>query len=237
MYPGRRNSIAGLAKRFGEEWPTSGEVYLPSNRVPAIGEVFKNPDWAATMKKAVEVETRERKRGREAAIQAAIDYWYQGEVAERIVQFMQKNGIRDASGRKNHGLLTKEDFAEWKPELDEPVTVRYRGLDVYKCGPWTQGPVFLQQLRLLEGYDLKKLGHNSTNYIHTVIEAAKLAFADRERFYSDPKFVDVPLKMLLSREYAEQRRKLIDPKKASLELRPGHGPKSVPEDVKGLPKT
>jgi gamma-glutamyltranspeptidase/glutathione hydrolase len=238
VYPGLRNAIAGLAKRFREEWPSSAAVYLPNGRAPAVGEVLKNPDWAATMKKVVEVETREKKRGRESAIQAAIDYWYKGDPAERMVAFMQKNEIRDASKKKNRGLLTKDDFAEWKPELDDPVTIKYHDLDVYKCPPWTQGPVFLQQLRLLEGFDLKKLGHNSANYIHTVIEAAKLAYADRERFYGDPRFVDVPLKLLLSKEYADERRKLIDPKKASLEMRPGHGPKSVPEKrPEGLPET
>jgi gamma-glutamyltranspeptidase/glutathione hydrolase len=228
IYSGLRNAIAGLAKRFREEWPSSAAIYLPNGRAPAVGEVLRNPDWAATMKKVVDVETRAKDRGREAAIQTAIDYWYKGEIAERIVDFMQNNAFRDASGRKHRGLLTKEDFAEWQPTLEEPATVNYRGLDVYKCGPWTQGPVFLQQLRLLEGYDLKALGHNSANYIHTVTEAAKLAFADRERFYSDPRFVDVPLPMLLSKDYADERRKLIDPRKASLELRPGHGPKSVP---------
>jgi gamma-glutamyltranspeptidase/glutathione hydrolase len=237
MYPGLRNAIAGLAKRFREEWPSSAAVYLPNNRVPAVGEVLRNPDWAATLKKVLDVEARERHRGRETAIQAAIDFWYKGEIADRIVDYLQKTRIRDASGQKNHGLLSKEDFAEWKPEVVDPVTIAYHGLDVYKCGPWTQGPVFLQQLRLLEGYDLKKLGHNSANYIHTVIEAAKLAYADRERFYSDPRFVDVPLEWLLSGAYADERRKLIDPKKASLEMRPGHGPKSVPEDVRGLPET
>jgi gamma-glutamyltranspeptidase/glutathione hydrolase len=229
MYPGLRNSIAGHAKRFREEWPGSAALYLPNNRVPEVGEVFKNPDWARTLKKVVEVEMRERKGGREAAIQAAIDSWYKGEVAERIVEYMQKTEIGDASGKKHHGLLTKEDFAAWKPKIDVHVTINYHGLDVYKCGPWTQGPVFLQQLRLLEGYDLPALGHNSANYIHTVIEAAKLAFADRERFYSDPDFVKVPLDVLLSKEYAAERRKRIDPKKASLELRPGQGPKSNPE--------
>jgi gamma-glutamyltranspeptidase/glutathione hydrolase len=238
VYPGLRNAIAGLAKKFREEWPSSAAVYLPNGRAPAVGEVLKNPDWASTMKKVVEVETREKKRGREAAIQAAIDYWYKGDPAERMVAFMQKNEIRDASKKKNRGLLSKDDFAEWKPELDDPVTIKYHGLDVYKCPPWTQGPVFLQQLRLLEGFDLKKLGHNSANYIHTVIEAAKLAYADRERFYGDPRFVDVPLKLLLSKEYADERRKLIDPKRASLEMRPGHGPKSVPEKrPEGLPET
>jgi gamma-glutamyltranspeptidase/glutathione hydrolase len=228
VYPGLRNSLAGLAKRFRSEWPSSAAIYLPGGRVPAVGDVLKNSDWAATMKKVVDVETRERKRGREAAIQAAIDYWYKGDVADRIVAFMQETEIRDVSGRKHRGLLTKDDFAQWQPELDEPVSVRYHGLDVYKCGPWTQGPVFLQQLCLLVGFDLPKLGHNSAAYIHTVTEAAKLAFADRERFYGDPRFVDVPLKLLLSKEYADERRKLIDPRRASLELRPGHGPKTVP---------
>src|SRR5262249_6782101 len=189
VYRGLRNAIAGLAKKFREEWPTSAEVYLPNGRVPGVGEVLKNKDWAATLKKVVDVETREQKRGREDAIQAAIDYWYKGEPADRMVAFMEQTEVRDASGKKHHGLFTKEDFAAWEPELDEPVSVRYHGLDVYKCGPWTQGPVFLQQLRLLVGFDLPKLGHNSANYIHTVIECAKLAFADREGFYGDPKFV------------------------------------------------
>jgi gamma-glutamyltranspeptidase/glutathione hydrolase len=237
IYPSLRNAIAGLAKRFREEWPSSAAVYLPNNRVPAVGEVLKNPDWAATMKKVVEIETGERARGREGAIQAAIDYWYKGEPAQRMVAFMHANAIRDASGKKNRGLLTLEDFAAWKPKIDLGVTVNYHGLDVYKCGPWTQGPVFLQQLRLLDGFDLKKLGHNSADYIHTVIEAAKLAFADRERFYTDPDMGTNPLEMLLSKEYAAERRKLIDPRKASLEMRPGHGPKSNPEDPPGRKKS
>ena len=231
VYAGMHNAMTRLARRFREEWPSSAAVYLPDGKVQAVGTVHRNPDWAATLKKAVDVETREAKRGRETAIQAAIDYWYKGEVAEKIIDFMQKTPIRDASGKKNTGLLTKDDFAAWQPTVEEPVSVDYRGLTVYKCGPWTQGPVFLQQLRLLEGIDLEKLGHNSAAYIHTVVEASKLAFADRERFYGDPKFVDVPMKMLLSKEYADERRKLIDPKKASLEMRPGHGPKTEPEDV------
>jgi gamma-glutamyltranspeptidase/glutathione hydrolase len=237
VYPTLRNALGGLAKRFREQWPSSAEIYLPNNRVPDVGELLRNRDLANTLKRVVEIETRERKRGREAAIQSAIDYWYKGEVAERIVAFMQKTEILDASKRRHRGLLTKDDFADWRPRLEPPASVRYRGLDVYKCGPWTQGPVFLQQLRLLEGFDLQKLGHNSANYIHTVVEAAKLAFADRERFYGDPEFVKVPLKLLLSRAYADQRRALIDGRKASMELRPGHGPATEPEDVRDLPPT
>jgi gamma-glutamyltranspeptidase/glutathione hydrolase len=237
VYPSLHTSLAGLAKRFREEWPTSATAYLPNDRVPAVGEVLRNPDWAATVKKVVEVETREAKRGRADAIQAAIDYWYKGEPAEKMVAYLAKTEVLDASGKKHKGLLSKDDFAAWKPKVEEPVWVDYHGLTVYKCGPWTQGPVFLQQLRLLEGFDLPKMGHNSAAYIHTVTEAAKLAFADRERFYGDPDFVDVPLKMLLSKEYAEERRKLIDPQKASLDMRPGHGPASKPEDVRDRPKT
>jgi gamma-glutamyltranspeptidase/glutathione hydrolase len=237
VYPGLHTELAGLARRFREEWPSSAAAYLPNDRVPAVGEVLKNPDWAATFKKVVEVEAREAKRGRTDAIQAAIDYWYKGEVADKIVTFMEKTEIPDASGKKHKGLLTRDDFAAWKPKIEEPVAIDYHGLTVYKCGPWTQGPVFLQQLRLLEGFDLPKMGHNSASYIHTIIEAAKLAFADRERFYGDPDFVEVPLKLLLSKEYTEERRKLIDPVKASLEMRPGRGPASKPEDVPGKPKT
>jgi gamma-glutamyltranspeptidase/glutathione hydrolase len=237
VYNGLSGALTRLARRFKEQWPSSAEAYLPDGKPPAVGQVLKNSDWAATLKKAVDVETRNRNLGREDAIQAAIDYWYKGEVAEKMVSFLEKTAILDASGKKHRGLLTKEDCAAWKPTLEEPASIDYHGLTVYKCGPWTQGPVFLQQLRLLEGYDLPKLGHNTASYVHTVIEASKLAFADRERFYGDPKFVDVPLPMLLSRDYAAERRKLIDPKKASLEMRPGHGPKSVPEDVKGRPET
>ena len=233
VYPSLRRALAGLSKRFRDEWPSSAAVFLPDDKVPAVGDLHKNPDWAATLKKVVEVETRDAKRGRAEAIQTAIDYWYKGEVAEKLVAFLEKTAIRDASGDEHKGLLTKDDFAAWKPKLEEPAAVDYHGLTVYKCGPWTQGPVFLQQLRLLEGFDLPKMGHNSATYIHTLIEAAKLAFADREQYYGDPDFVEVPLKRLLSKDYADERRKLIDPKKASLEMRPGEGPKSVPEDVQG----
>jgi gamma-glutamyltranspeptidase/glutathione hydrolase len=234
MYAHLRRSLTGLARRFRAEWPSSAALYLPDGSVPAVGDLHRNPQWAATMKKAVEAETRARKHGRADAIQAAIDFWYKGEVAERIVAYLSKTSIRDASKRSHTGLLTKEDFAAWKPTLEAPVSVPYRGLTVYKCGPWTQGPVFLQQLRLLEGFHLDKMGHNTADYIHTVIEAAKLAFADREKFYGDPAFVKVLLEKLLSKEYADERRKLIDPRKASLEMRPGEGPADVPGSVSDL---
>ncbi len=234
IYPTLRASIAGLAKRFKAEWPSSAALYLPDGRPPDVGELHRNPEWAATLKKAVEAEKKAKKHGRADAISAAIDYWYKGPVAETIVNYMTKTAVRDASKREHRGLLTKDDFAAWKPTLEPPLSVDYRGLTVYKCGPWTQGPVFLQQLRLLEGFDLVKLGHNSASYIHTLIESAKLAFADREKYYGDPAHVKVPLDRLLSKEYAAQRRKLIDPKKASLQMRPGEAAEEAPGEVSAL---
>ncbi len=233
MYALLRRSLQGLARRFQAEWPSSADLYFPSKRVPAIGEMHVNRDWAATMKKACDVEAKHAKHGRAEAIQAAIDWWYKGEVAEKIVAWMKKP-IKDASKRSHAGMLTRDDFAAWRPTLEEPVSVDYRGVTVYKCGTWTQGPVFLQQLRLLEGFSLAKMGHNTPAYIHAVVESAKLAFADRERYYGDPAQVDVPLKRLLSKEYADERRKLIDPRSASLKLRPGEGPVRDPGDVDAL---
>src|SRR5262245_29394924 len=145
MYRALRGSLTAQAKRFRAEWPTSAELYLPGDKVPALGDVHKNPDWAATVKGAAEAEMAARKWGREAAIQAAIDYWYKGPVAEKIAAWASKTEIRDASKQKHRCLLTRDDFAAWKPTLEPPASVDYRGLTVYKCGPWTQGPVFLQQ--------------------------------------------------------------------------------------------
>ena len=207
--------------RFREEWPSSAEVYLPGGRVPRVGEVFVNPDWARTFRAVAEAERRELRFGREAGLEAARDYFYDGPIAERIVEFIHTFKCRDRYGQEHHGLLTLEDFRKYRGRIEDPVSVDYRGYRVYKCGPWTQGPVFLQQLNLLEGFDLKAMGHNSVEYLHTWIECAKLAFADREQYYADPDFVDVPLDVLLSKEYAAERRKLIDPDHASMELRPG----------------
>lgn len=226
VYPALKAALTpALVKRFEGEWPTSAELYLPGGKAPEVGDLHKNPQWAATVKKAIEAEKKAKKSGRAEAIQSAIDFWYKGEIAEKIVAYLQKTAVKDASKGAHKGLLTKDDFAAWSPKLEAPLSVDYRGLTVYKCSSWTQGPVFLQQLRLLEGFDLAKMGHNSAGTIHTIIECAKLAFADREKYYGDPDFVKVPFDRLLSKEYAKKRRELIDPKKASLEMRPGEGPK------------
>src|SRR5947207_15439688 len=122
---------------------------------------------------------------------------------------------------KNGGLITREDLAKYHAKIDTPRTTTYRGYEIYKPGFWTQGPVMLEALNLLEGYDLKSMGHNSPEYLHTVVEVVKLAFADRDRYYGDPKFSEIPEQVLLSKDYGAERRKLIDPQHASMESRPG----------------
>lgn len=220
LYPGLQRSLNSNLKKFTELYPTTGEVYLPKHSVPQAGDLIRNPDYARMLQLMCEAENGAKAKGRVAGIEAASDVFYRGEIAHRIVEFIQQNPVMDASGVAHAGLLTVEDMAEWHAEAIEPVTTTYRGLDVFKCGPWTQGPVFLQQLNLLEQFDLAGMGHNSPQYLHTVIEAAKLAFADREAYYGDPNFDDVPMDALLSKEYAAHRREEIDDI-ASGEMKPG----------------
>ncbi len=233
MFDRLQGAIERSASQFQEAWPTSARAYLPGGRVPAAGELYVQRDLAGMFLRLVEAEHRERKRGRREALQAAHDAFYKGEIAERIVQFVQESRLPDSTGRRNGGLIAKEDLQRHATRIEEPVRGNYRGYDVFKCGPWSQGPVFLQQLRILEGYDLASMGHNSPEYIHLLIEAAKLAFADRETYYGDPDFADVPLGVLLSGEYAVERRRLIDPVRASMELRPGNAPAYAPREKKG----
>ncbi len=219
MYDALHASIAGSANRFRDEWPPSAEVFLANGEPPKPGAIWRQPVWAATFDR---LRALDEKHGqRDDGLRAAYDAFYRGEIAERIVAFAQTSQIRDASGRAHSGLLTLEDFSDFNPRLEEPARTDYRGIAVHKCGPWTQGPVLLQALNLLEGYNLKRLRHNSAEYIHTVIECMKLAYADREFYYGDPEFADVPMDRLLSKEYAAERRRLVDPELASLELRPG----------------
>jgi gamma-glutamyltranspeptidase/glutathione hydrolase len=235
MYGQLQTVISGLASKFHEEWPTSAEIYVPNGRIPEVGEVFVQKDWATTFKKFLDAEVRSRRRGRIAALEAARAVFYRGEIAGRIAEFARHAEVLDASGRRNRGFMTVEDLSGYRAKVEEPVSVDYRGIEVYKCSTWCQGPVFLQQLTILEGYDLAGMGHNSADYIHTVIEAAKLSFADREEYYGDPDFVDVPLDRLLSKAYAARRREIINPERASMELRPGDAPPTVPKEVTGTP--
>ena len=223
MYAGLRNAILRHQEKFREEWSTSAAVYLPGGAVPEIGDRFRQPDWAAALSQTVEAEDAALAAGqsRAEALRAAHDVFYKGPIAQTIARFAAETEVLDHSGRANRGLIAYDDLAAYQTPVEEPVSIEYHGLRVHKCGPWSQGPVFLQQLLLLEGYNLPALGHNSTEYIHLVTEAAKLAFADRDRYYADPRFAQVPLDRLLSREYAAERRSLIDAAAASVAIRPG----------------
>ncbi|MCC7235476.1 MAG: gamma-glutamyltransferase [Bryobacterales bacterium] len=207
----RAGSIS-YSRRFFELWPDAMSVFMPNGKRPVIGEVFRQPDLARTMRAMIEAEKKARAAGqkRELAIDAVRDYFYRGEPARQIDSFMKANG----------GLLRYEDMAAFRLQLEEPVTGTYKGLKVYKPGFWSQGPVMIQMLNILEAIDLRSMRLNSTDYIHTVAEAYKLALADRDTYYGDPKFASVPAARLLSKEYAAERRKLIDGK-ASIEFRPG----------------
>jgi len=222
VYSTLQDSIRKHSRRFLTEWPTTARIFLPSGRVPEVGEVLRQTDLAKTLERLVEAE-KSRGGDRASGLRAARDLFYSGEIARTIVDFTKDHPSLDATGRAHTSLIALDDLAEYETRLEDTVQGDYEGLTVHKCGPWSQGPVFLQQLRLLEGYNLKSMKHNSTDYVHVLTEVAKLAFADRERFYGDPLFADVPLERLLSKSYADERGKLIRMKKASLKLQPGDG--------------
>src|SRR6185503_17536979 len=206
-----RASYIERTRKVYEPWPSSARVFLPGGHVTKTGEMFSQPDLARTLRAIVRAEKAAASRGRHAALKAARDYFYKGEIARRISDFCAANG----------GLLRAGDFAAFHAKIEQPAHSSYRGFEVYKTGFFAQGPVMLETLNLLEGYDLRAMKHNSSDYIHTLTEAMKLGFADRDRFYGDPDFVRVPASELLSKDYAAVRRSLIDGKRASLEQRPG----------------
>jgi len=211
--------IAMVRDLFERDWPTSAAVYLPGGDVPAPGSRFRNPTLAATYRRLLD-EAEAKTGDREGQIEALRDGWYRGSVAEAIESFCRDTRWLDTSGERHGGLLTAGDLADWRATKEAPVTYRCWGHTFCKTGPWGQGPVFLQQLALLADSDLAAMDPLGPEFVHLETEAAKLAFADREAFYGDPNFVDVPLETLLSAEYNEVRRKLITDA-ASLELRPG----------------
>jgi gamma-glutamyltranspeptidase/glutathione hydrolase len=201
-------------------WPVSLKFFEPRLQVPKPGEIFTEPALTQTLESLAQAEKKAH-GNRAAKIEAVRNYFYRGPIAKSIGDFSAKNG----------GLLRYEDMAAFHAEIDTPRTTTYRGYTINKPGFWTQGPVMLEALNILEGYDLKAMGHNSPEYLHTLVEAVKLAFADRDRYYGDPKFSKIPEDTLLSKEYAAERRKLIDPAHASLESRPGAfgGPLPMPQ--------
>ena len=220
MFSELRGAISGNLPHWRKHYPSSVEVFAPGGEALALGEVFTQTDWADTLGLLVEAERKAARTGRAAALRAARDVFYRGEIAREIVKFARNTQVMDASGKPHAALLSEEDFASYRAQVEPAVSVDYRGLTVHKCNSWCQGPVFLQQLTLLEGFDLASMGHNSAEYIHTVIECAKLAFADREAYYGDPQFVKMPWETLLSKQYAAERRRLVG-ERASMEDRPG----------------
>ncbi|MCK4283903.1 MAG: gamma-glutamyltransferase family protein [Candidatus Brocadiae bacterium] len=216
---GLHGSIAKHADRLRSEWPSSAAKFLPGGEPPAVGTVWRQPELAATFRKLIEAEAAHRKR--ELCLRAARDRFYLGDIAEAIVNFAAATPVKDASGQEHTCLLTLDDLADFSARVEEPVAVSYKGIEVHKCSSWTQGPVLLQALKLLEGFAVAEMEHNSADYIHAVVECMKLAYADREFYYGDPEFADVPFDRLLSEDYAAERRGLVDMKAASMLLRPG----------------
>ncbi len=202
-------TMAGTKKI--RKYPSSSRVFFPEGREPKAGQIWKNPDLARTLRRLVEAEQENAGKGRRTALKAARDRFYKGDIAREMAQFSEENG----------GLFRYEDFAEYTAKVEEPVSVDYRGFRVYKNPSATQGPTELFLLNLLEGYDLKALKLNSPEYLHINTEVAKLAFADRDKYLGDMDFVKIPYERLLSKDYARERRKLIDEKRASSELRAG----------------
>ena len=208
-------------------WPSNAEIFLPEGRPPAVGEMFYQKDAAETLAQLVAVEDTNRSQGREGALLAARDFVYKGELAQKIVSFYQSQG----------GLLTMADLAEYNARIEPPVTVNYHGYDLYSCGPWCQGPVLPQALKILEGFDLKAMGHNSAEYIHAATQALNLAFADREQYIGDPAFVDVPMDEMLSEAYVKERRTLIDPDRAWPVTPPAGDPRRRRATLDGAPRS
>ena len=208
---GERMAEAIAGSRKLEKYPTSVKVYFPDGAAPKPGDIFRNPDLARTLRKLVDAEKANASKGRHEALEAARDRFYKGDIAQTMAKFSEEQG----------GLFRYEDFASYTDKVETPVSVDYRGYRVYKNPSANQGPTELFALNILEGYDLKKLGHNSPEYIHTSVEAVKLALGDREKYLGDMDFIQIPYEGLLSKEYARERRALVDPARASLDLRPG----------------
>ncbi len=196
------------------KYPTTAKLFHLDQGDPQPGEIWRNPDLAATLRKLVEAEKAASGEGRAAALKAARDRFYKGDIARAMGDFSEKNG----------GLYRYEDFASYTAKVEEPVSIDYKGYGIYKNASSTQGPAELIALNLLAGYNLKAMGLNSPDYIHTSVEAIKLAMADRDTYLGDTDFIKIPFAGLLSPEYAAERRKLIDPQHASSEFRPGVPP-------------
>jgi gamma-glutamyltranspeptidase/glutathione hydrolase len=209
MHPVMAHYIAKHADAY-RRWPQNAAIYLPEGRPPREGELFVQADLARSLQFMADEERAASRRGRAAGLAAARDAFYGGDLAAAMVRYHRENG----------GLLTADDLASYRSEIERPLLKTFHGTQVLTCGPWCQGPVLVQMLALLEGYDLAALGHNTPAYVHLVTEVMKLCFADRERYYGDPRFVPVPMDTLLSPAYAAERRQLIRERSAWSEMPP-----------------
>ncbi|MBP0616838.1 gamma-glutamyltransferase family protein [Jiella mangrovi] len=219
LLPRVSDTIKGLKSFFEKEWPTSAAAFLPGGSAPEPWSLLKNEALAGTWQRIIK-EAEAAGSDRERQIEAARNAFYKGFVAEAIGEFAAKTEAMDESGTRHKGVITADDMGGWEASFEAPLTYDYGGQTVNKIGPWGQGPVFLQTLSLLKGFDLGAAKPAGAELIHLLTEAMKLAFADREAYYGDPAFVDVPVETLLSDAYADERRKLIGAK-ASFDLRPG----------------
>jgi gamma-glutamyltranspeptidase/glutathione hydrolase len=219
-YPIEEETANSIERNKGwlKQWRYSRAVMLPhageARESPEAGEIFRQPELAATLRKLVETEQDALRRGknRHDAIMAAYDRFYRGDIAQEFVRGVQEEG----------GLITLADLANWRVKIEEPLMTTYRGIEVYKLPQWSQGPAMLQALNILEGFDIKSMGYNSTRYIHTLYQTMSLTFADRDFYYGDPAFPpEEPIRGLLSKEYARERAKLINPDRNDPDIKPG----------------
>ena len=197
LVKGAAGAIAGVAEFFAREWPGSAEIWLQGGKPPVAGDIHRNPDLAKTLARLVRLGAQAG-ADREAQIDAARRAFYQGFVAETIEGFATRTEAMDATGQRHRGVLRAADMAAWSATTEACARVSYRGWDVFKAGPWSQGPVMLQALKLLEGFDIPSMDTLGEEFVHVLVEAKKLAYADRESWYGEPEGGDVPLAALLS---------------------------------------
>lgn len=219
VLPRVAHTIAGLAAYFADHWPSSAAVWTPDGVSPEPHALFKNPDLAQTYERLVvsgEVKSDERI----AQIDAAREEWGEGFVADAVDSYLREAEVMDVSGSTHRGVLTKSDMADWRASYEPSLSIDYHGWTVHKAGPWSQGPVLLQALAILKHHEIATMDPLGADFVHTVIEAIKLAYADREAYYGDPKHNDVPMDHLLSEAYSAKRAQMIG-SSASLEQRPG----------------
>lgn len=220
VLPRVANTIEELSGFFRDEWPTSAATWLPGGKAPQAWSLFRNPDLAAAYQRIVDEAKGDTRKAR---IDAARKSWSQGFVADAICDYLADASVMDVSGKPHSAVLSREDMAEWQASWEAPLSIDYHGWTVHKTRSWSQGPVLLQGLQILKHFDLAAMDPMGADFIHAVIEAMKLAYADREAYYGDPEFFDIPMNVLLSEDYAAERARLIGDS-ASLEQRPGRLP-------------